>query len=170
MDIIVQMVTSFVAAAGFGILFNAPRGKIATCGLVGMAGWMLYDGLVFQGLELMPATVIAAVLVGVLSRFAAKWHKTPVIIFNVSGIIPLVPGGVAYDAMRHFVEADYLSGVQLSVQVMLLAGGIAMGLMFSEVASQITRKIQPAEPQRGYVFSLMRGFRLRFFCCQELGS
>ena len=29
------------------------------------------------------------------------------IIFSVAGIIPLVPGGTAYNAMRNIVEKDY---------------------------------------------------------------
>ena len=88
----------------------------------------------------MPSTIFAAMLVAVLSQICAKVFKTPVIIFNVSGIIPLVPGGIAYDAMRHFVENDYTAAVQLSTQVVLLAGGIALGLMFSEVVNQIMKK------------------------------
>lgn len=140
--IVAQLITSFVAAAGFGVLFNAPRGSLVPCGLTGMFGWMLYYVLVFAGLDVVPATVFGAMLVAVLSQLWAKKLKTPVIIFNVSGIIPLVPGSVSYDAMRHFVENDYFTAVQLSAQVMLLAGGIAIGLMFSEVVRQLIRKVR----------------------------
>lgn len=140
MTIIVQLVTSFIAAAGFGILFNAPRQVLVHCGLVGMLGWILYDTLVRYGIDVVPATVVAAMLVAVLSQLFAKLKKTPIIVFNVSGIIPLVPGGIAYDAMRHFVANDYFTGVQLAAKVVLLAGAIAIGLMFSEVVNQIVRK------------------------------
>ncbi|WP_188456638.1 threonine/serine exporter family protein [Virgibacillus oceani] len=140
MVILAQLVTSFIAAAGFGILFNAPRRSLIQCGLVGMLGWILYYVLVLQEMDVVPATVLAAMLVGGLSQICAKVYKTPVIIFIVSGIIPLVPGGSAYDAMRNFVENDYFTAVQLSAKVMLLAGGIAIGLMFSEVVKQMIRK------------------------------
>ncbi|MBD1221442.1 hypothetical protein GLV94_07140 [Virgibacillus halodenitrificans] len=135
-----QLITSFVAAAGFGVLFNAPRDRLLQCGLVGMFGWILYYILVAEGLDVVPATIFGAMLVAVLSQLCAKLYKTPVIIFNVSGIIPLVPGGIAYDAMRNFVENDYFTAVQLSAKVMLLAGGIAIGLMFSEVVKQVMTK------------------------------
>ncbi len=91
-------------------------------------------------MDAVPATILAAMLVAVLSQISAKVFKTPIIIFNVSGIIPLVPGGMAYNAMRYFVENDYYMAVQYSTKVMLLSGGIAFGLMFSEVANQIIRK------------------------------
>ncbi|WP_099159435.1 threonine/serine exporter family protein [Virgibacillus ndiopensis] len=140
MTILAQLVTSFIAAAGFGILFNAPRKALLQCGLVGMLGWILYYVLVLQEMDVVPATVLASMLVGALCQICAKVYKTPVIIFIVSGIIPLVPGGSAYDAMRNFVENDYFTAVQLSAKVMLLAGGIAIGLMFSEVVKQMIQK------------------------------
>lgn len=140
MTIVAHLITSFIAAAGFGILFNAPRQAIVHCGIVGMLGWILYYILTLQGMDVVPATVFAAMLVAVFSHLFAKLRKTPIIIFNVSGIIPLVPGGIAYDAMHHFVENDYFTGVQLAAKVALLAGAIAIGLMFSEVVNQIVRK------------------------------
>ncbi|ASK62125.1 hypothetical protein CFK37_08085 [Virgibacillus phasianinus] len=140
MTIIAQLATSFVAAAGFGVLFNAPRRSLIKCGLVGMLGWILYYVLVDAGMEVVPATVLAAMLVAVLSHICARTFKTPIIIFVVSGIIPLVPGGIAYDAMLHYINNDYFTAVQLSAKVMLLSGGIAIGLMFSEVANQLIQR------------------------------
>ncbi|WP_047982582.1 threonine/serine exporter family protein [Ornithinibacillus contaminans] len=140
MAIIAQLVTSFISSAGFGILFNAPRKVLPQCGFVGMAGWIVYYVLVQYDMDTVPATIFGAMLVAVLSQICAKVYKTPIIVFNVSGIIPLVPGGMAYEAMRSFVQNDYLNAVQYSAKVMLLAGGIAIGLMFSEVLNQIIRK------------------------------
>ncbi|MFD1334592.1 threonine/serine exporter family protein [Oceanobacillus iheyensis] len=138
---ITQIVMSFIAAAGFGILFNAPRNALIQCGTIGMLGWVLYYSLVQQGMDVVPATTFAAMLVAILSHLCARFFQKPIIVFTVSGIIPLVPGGIAYNAMRHFVENDYNTAIQLSTQVMLLAGGIAIGLMFSEVLNQILKKI-----------------------------
>lgn len=143
MFIVAQLVTSFIAAAGFGVLFNAPRKVLIQCGTVGMLGWILYYVLVLYGVDVVPATTLAAILVGVLSHLGAKVFKKPILIFYVSGIIPLVPGGIAYNAMRHFVENDYFTAVQLSAQFMVLAAGIALGLMFSEVANKVIQKVAP---------------------------
>ncbi|MNJ77988.1 hypothetical protein D3C77_756170 [compost metagenome] len=72
----------------------------------------------------------------------AKLCKKPVILFSVSGIIPLVPGGLAYDAMRHFVINEYNVAVQLATQAFLISGAIAIGLVMSEVLNQFLHKIQ----------------------------
>lgn len=140
MEILAQIITSFFASSGFGILFNTPKNVLLQCGLVGAAGWMVYYLFVDYGLDTVPATVLGAMLVAVLSRFFSKSFKTPIIVFIVSGIIPLVPGGIAYQATLSFVQKDYLHAVQYSTKVLLLAGGIAIGLMFSEVINQVIRK------------------------------
>lgn len=141
MTILAQLITSFIASSGFGILFGAPRKSLIQCGIVGMSGWILYYTLTLEYMDSVPATIFAAMLVSVLSYSCAKLFKVPIIIFNVSGIIPLVPGGLAYNAMRHFVENDYTTALELSAEVALLAGGIAIGLMFSEVIRQVVLKL-----------------------------
>jgi len=141
LTIIAQLVTSFIASSGFGVLFGAPVKSLVQCGFVGMSGWILYDYLNQHIMDSVPAIILAAVLVSILSYCCSKLYKIPIIVFNVSGIIPLVPGGMAYNAMRHFVENDYTTAVELSAQVVFLAGGIALGLMFSEVVKQVNDKI-----------------------------
>lgn len=140
MVIAAQLLTSFVAAAGFSVLFNAPRQVLIQCGLIGMLGWISYYMLVLQKIDALPATVLAAILVGLLSQLCAQIFKKPIIIFYVAGIIPLVPGGLAYNAMREFVGNNYIGGVELSAKVMLISGGISLGLMFSEVVNMVYQK------------------------------
>ena len=103
---IVHLIASFFAAAAFAVLFNAPKKSLIKCGLVGMAGWFVYILLVDYHYDSVFASFIAAFIIAVISQIFAKVYKTPIIIFSISGIIPLVPGGSAYDAMRHFVEGS----------------------------------------------------------------
>jgi uncharacterized membrane protein YjjB (DUF3815 family) len=142
-----QLVTSFIASSAFGILFNAPRACLIKCGFVGMVGWMVYILLVELKFDLIFSTFIAAFSIAIISTFFAKKYKTPIIIFSVAGIIPLVPGGLAYDAMRNIVTNDYNVAIQLGVKVFLISGAIAIGLVLSEVVNQIVRKVQFREGQ-----------------------
>jgi uncharacterized membrane protein YjjB (DUF3815 family) len=140
MDIIYQLVTSFVSSALFGFIFNSPVRQLARCGFVGMSGWIVYYIGIELRLDVIPATLIAAFLVTVISQLFAKLYKTPIIIFSVAGIIPLVPGGLAYDAMRHVVSDQYDTAVQLAVKAFMISGAIAIGLIFSEVINQIIKR------------------------------
>lgn len=143
---IYQLITSFIASAAFGLLFNAPRNTLIQCGLIGMVGWMFYFSLVeYREADSVTASLIAAFIIAIISGFFARWYKTPIIIFNVAGIIPLVPGGLAYDSMRHFVINDYSTALQLAAKVLLISGAIAVGIVFSEVLNQLLKKIKPAK-------------------------
>ena len=147
MAVLAQLVTSFFATGAFGILFNAPKQSLIKCGLVGMGGWLIYYVLEDHYNDAVMATLAAALFVGVVSHILAKIYKTPVIIFSVSGIIPLVPGGLAYDAMRNFVENDYNLALSLAAKAFMLSGSIAFGLVLSEVINQVIRKLTLARSQ-----------------------
>ncbi|NGM83410.1 threonine/serine exporter [Paenibacillus sp. 7124] len=136
---IVQLITSFIASATFCILFNTPKRMLFQCGLAGMLGWMVFL-LLDPEWKSVVATFFATVVVGAVSQIFARSFKTPVIIFSVGGIIPLVPGGLAYDAMRRFIEDDYNTALQAAVQAFLLSGAIATGLVLSEVLGQMFRR------------------------------
>ncbi|MGC4378684.1 threonine/serine exporter family protein [Fictibacillus sp. Mic-4] len=142
MTMIEQLVTSFIASGAFGILFNVPRQTLLKCGIVGMLGWIIYFLLDIEEVDQVLATSIAAFFVAVISHFFAKRYKTPIIIYSVAGIIPLVPGGLAYDAMRNFVENDYNIAIQLAAKAFMISGAIAFGLVFSEVINQMIRKMK----------------------------
>ena len=142
MNIFVQIITSFIATGAFGIIFNAPKNTLIKCGLIGMGGWLIYYVTEDYTKNEVPATLGATIFVGLISHILAKYYKTPVIVFSVAGIIPLVPGGMAYDAMRNFVENDYNSAIGTAAKVLMLSGSIAFGLVFSEVINQVLRKIR----------------------------
>ncbi|KEF38785.1 hypothetical protein M670_01999 [Schinkia azotoformans MEV2011] len=141
MFIVEHLITSFIASAAFGIIFNVPKRALPQCGFVGMVGWLIYIALVnYFSVDMLLATLVAAVFIAIISQTFAKFYKTPIIVFNVSGIIPLVPGGMAYDAMRHIVENDYSTAVQLATKAFMVSGSIAIGLVFSEVINQMIKR------------------------------
>ena len=109
-----------------------------------MGGWIIYYLSERYTGEAVFATFGATLFIGIVSQQLAKFYKTPVIIFSVAGIIPLVPGGLAYDTMRKFVEDDYFTALTLGAKVIMLSGSIAFGLVFSEVINQVVRKIKGA--------------------------
>ncbi|WML46453.1 threonine/serine exporter family protein [Neobacillus sp. PS3-40] len=141
MTILAQLITSFIGTGAFGIIFNAPKNSLIKCALIGMGGWAIY--FIIDGVygDAVLATLAAALFIGVVSHVLAKIYKTPVIIFSVAGMIPLVPGGLAYNAMRNFVENDYNSALQLAAEAFMISGAIAFGLVFSEVINQVIRKL-----------------------------
>jgi uncharacterized membrane protein YjjB (DUF3815 family) len=136
-----QLFTSFIATAAFGILFHAPRRSLLQCGFVGMLGWLVYYATT-DSMGPVTASLLATALIGIVSQGFARLYKMPVIIFSVAGMIPLVPGGMAYNAMRQFVQHNYPQALELAISTLMIAGAIAVGLVLSEVINQIFRSIR----------------------------
>ncbi|GAA4057285.1 threonine/serine exporter family protein [Amphibacillus indicireducens] len=137
-----QLIVSFFSAVGFAIIFNAPVNVLWQSGTVGMVGWFVFIGLSrIYDLNIVIATLLASVVVGIASQILAKRFRTPIIIFNLAGIIPLVPGGMSYDAMRFFVVNEYDAAIAAGATVAMISGAIALGLIVSEIINQLIRNM-----------------------------
>lgn len=142
MEFLLQIIFSFIATACFGVIFNAPTRALPFCGIVGSIGWTVYYLLMkIEGVTEIEASFLGAFIVALVAQIFARKFKTPMIIFNVAGIIPLVPGGVAYNTMRSIMEQNYNLGVQNGMRVFMISGAIAMGLVFAEVIVQLIMRI-----------------------------
>lgn len=140
MNYLVHIIISFISTVGFGIIFNVPKKELVRCGIVGTVSWMIYYSLYMHHMSVVIATGVAAFAVAIISQVFAIKYRVPVIIFIAGGIIPLVPGGVAYNAMKSFVENDYLLAVSYTTNTAMLAGTIALGIVFAEVVNQVIRE------------------------------
>lgn len=141
MELILQLIFSFIFTACFGIIFNAPTKALPYCGLVGSIGWLVYYLLMENGVTEVQASFLGAFAIAIVAQIFARRFKMPMIIFNVSGIIPLVPGGIAYNTMRNIVELDYNLGIQNGMRAFMISGAIAMGLVFAEVIVQLVMRM-----------------------------
>jgi uncharacterized membrane protein YjjB (DUF3815 family) len=122
---------SFLATISYGILFNVPQKAIFGGGLIGMGGWTIVSLLTPTVIPQIPAILIAGFFVATVSQLLAQRLKLPSTNFSIAGIIPLVPGAMAYRTMRSFVDGNYIEGLALATQTLLSAGAIAAGLMIS---------------------------------------
>lgn len=90
---------SAIAATGFAMLFNVPRRTLLACALTGAAGHAMRALLMHFGMNIVPATLAGATVIGFFAEYCSRrWHAPP-LLFTVSGSIPMVPGGFAYRAM-----------------------------------------------------------------------
>lgn len=137
-DFILHFGSSFLTALGFAILYNIPRKTIVPAGLTGAIGWTIYFFLVnYFGMLFFLATIIASFFIAFASQIFARRLRTPVIIFTLPGLIPLVPGGAAYNMMRAFVEGNSELGFDYATTTFLTAGALALGLSINGVVFQV---------------------------------
>ncbi|MDN6195247.1 MAG: threonine/serine exporter family protein [Atopostipes suicloacalis] len=137
-DFIIHFGSSFITAFGFTILYNIPRKAIIPASITGAVGWTSYFFLTnyFSVFDFI-ATIIASFFIAFASQIFARKLKTPVIIFTLPGLIPLVPGGTAYNMMRAFFEGNSDLGFQFATSTFLTAGALALGLSINGAFFQL---------------------------------
>lgn len=133
LTLIYQFTLSFFASMGFGILFNAPRRALMQCGLTGAAGWLAYYILTNMDVNQILASFAGGIVLTAVSILNSRKMKMPIVIFITCGIIPLVPGGKAYQAMRNVVMEDYQLAFSFGMEAALIASAIALGIITSEM-------------------------------------
>src|SRR5699024_6838361 len=121
------LILSFIASAGFGILFNAPRRTILAGGLSGAFGWLIFYIATEYGIDSVIASFLGAIVLTAISIASSRKLKAPVIIFITCGIIPLVPGVTAYNAMRSIVLEVYNLALSYGFHVTLISLVFAIG-------------------------------------------
>ncbi|MDN8935075.1 threonine/serine exporter family protein, partial [Staphylococcus aureus] len=65
---------------------------------------------------------LCILIFGLMINTISRIYKRPVFIFIVPGIIPLVPGGAAFQATRFLVSNDYTIAVNTFLEVTLISG------------------------------------------------
>lgn len=128
MKLLFEFIAAFFATAAFCVIFNAPKKQWVFCGLTGSIGWIFYR--VFdKNFSVAAANFAAAVTVTLLARIFAVWRKSPVTIFLVAGIIPLVPGvGIYYTSYDIFMN-NLASACAKGMETLKIAIAISLGIM-----------------------------------------
>jgi len=118
-----------IAGVGFGILFNIPRKAILTVFILGFGVGLIKTVLLNLGLNIVLASFIAALFVGVFSMpLAHKIHQPPVV-FSIPAVIPMIPGYYAYKtvlAMMSFTFMEVATEKRLALLDAIFSNGFTM--------------------------------------------
>ena len=142
MNLLINILFSYLASVGFGVLLNIPRRALNGCGIIEVLGWMVYLFIKHLDLGNMLANLLAAFAIGVTAIIFARVKKMPMILFNIPSLVPLVPGGQSYRAIRYFALGNNSLAIEYLVQVGMIAGAIAMGFFLAELVGQVYFKIR----------------------------
>ena len=137
---ILRVLASLIAGAGFAIIFSVPAGIIPLASCVAALGWLVYEftsGLL--GLAL--SVFLSSLIIGILSRLIATLKHWPLQPLIVVGIVPLVPGSSAFYAMQSFMSEELCRAFEYSYRTFSSASGIVIGLVASSTVFNIIEKI-----------------------------
>lgn len=135
-----SILSAFISTIGFSIVFHAKRKHLLICGAVGAISWTLYLLLNQQGDSPVLASFLATLVVTALSYLLAKKRKTPITVFLIAGIIPLVPGLGLYRMMSALLEEDYSLALDYATLTFETAGVIAGAIVIVSLLPLLWRK------------------------------
>jgi uncharacterized membrane protein YjjB (DUF3815 family) len=139
---ILNCLYAFLSSIGFGVLFNIKGKNLIIASVGGALAWFTY----LLSIKLQPSEVfslfLAAMIVSIYSEIMARLYKSPVTIFIICGIIPLVPGGLMYFATLEAVKGNLELSMSKGIQTLFSAGAIAIGIVFVSSISTIFKKIK----------------------------
>jgi len=131
LTLIIQTIVTFVCITCFSIILNVPKKELLFCGLTGAVGWFASRFV----LILDPNVFILANFVGTLaltavSRVLSYARKTPVLVYLIGGILPLVPGaGIYYTVYEFIINNNDTAGLLYGIETAKVTGVIAIGII-----------------------------------------
>lgn len=129
-----ELLLSAVAAVGFAMLFNVPPKALAYCALGGALGRGLRFWLLFSGMPIEWATLLAATAVSAVGVYWARRLRAHPKVFTVAAIIPMIPGKFAFAAALALFEIKangyHPELFAVFVDNVLKAGSITAALAF----------------------------------------
>ena len=139
-EIIAQLLSAFVGAMGFALVFGMRRRYLFAASLGALLGWGVYllvDWLL--GNTFLPSLAAAAFALS-YSEIMAKALKTPATLFVIPAIIPLVPGGSLFYTMSYAVQRDIenarIYGIRTAESALAIAAGITIVLAIRELRTR----------------------------------
>lgn len=130
MEMLLSLVSAYIATAAFAVLFHTPKKIAVVDGVIGALGWIVFlyvrDDLYLTSFI---ANFVGSLAIGLTSEMSARIFRQPVTVFVVPGIIPLVPGLGLYKGMYAFINNNYDSGVSSLLTAMTDSIAIAIGVM-----------------------------------------
>jgi len=119
---------AFFASLGFGIIFNIRGKKLYFAALGGSLGWFIYS-LSLKTLPPMYALTLAALGFSIYSEIMARILKSPITIFVICALIPLVPGGGMYYTMLYILQDNLTMAIETGIETISNAGSLVMGIL-----------------------------------------
>ncbi|ALS37942.1 uncharacterized membrane protein YjjB (DUF3815 family) [Enterococcus rotai] len=141
MEVLIHCLFSYLSTVTFGIVTNVPRKLLNACGITGAVGWMIYWSTKNLEAGAIFANFLGAIGIGLLSIYFSRKKKMPMTIFNIPSLVPLVPGGPAYQAVRSIVLGDYVLGFHSIIKVIMTAGAIAAGFMVTGIVERLLKNV-----------------------------
>lgn len=136
LEYVLPCLCAFGACVAFTLMFNIHGAGKLIAGGGGALGWLVY---LLAGSTIF-AAFLAAAAIGVFAEVMSRVRRCPVTGYVLVALLPLVPGGGIYYAMRHCVAGETDQFLSSLLHTFGMAAALAVGAM---LASSVFRTVFP---------------------------
>lgn len=122
-----QLVALVVASLSYAVVFAVPSRSLPSAIASGAVGYGV-SNLALRALPPFAAAFFASLAVCALANGIARWRDKPAQIFQIPGMMLLVPGTFGFLSMSELAHGG-ATGLTKAVEVMLVAGGLVIGVI-----------------------------------------
>ena len=128
---LVQAISAFLGTAGFAVLYGVPRKEYIHASVCSTIGWLSYLAMMrLAGATVIESTFVATLAVVLVSRFMAVDRRCPVIVYQICGVFPLIPGAGIFWTVYYIVNKDLSTAVTTGFTALGMAVAIVLGIIF----------------------------------------
>jgi len=126
---VIPIVSAALGSLSFAMFFGVRSRKLWFSLLGGALNWGLYLlAMKKMGLPETLAYALGAAAGTLYAEILARIVKTPVTVFVITSVIPMVPGGPLYYTMLGLLQGDKATFVDRGLYTLSAAGAMALGI------------------------------------------
>ena len=137
---IISSILASLSSLCFGVIANVPKRALIPSCITGGSSWIIY----YASNQLIPGlffpNFFSALCIGIIGTIFSKKVKVPVSMIYVGSIISLVPGGMAFSAIRDFSNTGVLPMLNNIINTIIVAASLATGLGVATTLSNYINK------------------------------
>ena len=127
------IISGAIGTLGFCLFFKIRRDKLIYGCIGGLLTSLFFCICSDLGLSVLMRNLIPTIVGTLYAEVIARIVKAPTIVFLIPAVIPLTPGGTLYYTMSAIVEGDMVKAQKQGEITILVALGIAVGIVFISV-------------------------------------
>lgn len=131
-----EFLYAFCASIAFSVVFGLKKERIFLAAFGGGMGWLFFSLFKIITDNEIARCFLATLIIASYAEIMARKVKSPVSIFLVISLMPLVPGGGIYQTMYYLILGNISAAIKVGLNTLGMAGALAIGIV---IVSSIVR-------------------------------
>ncbi len=133
LTLLLRLITATLGTLAFAIIFRVDRRHLPVVSVAGLFTYFLFYTVSYLGGSIFLSALCAIAFTALFGEIAARIFHAPVLLYLLTGCIPIVPGGDVYYSMKYLLEGNTVLAGEKLLQTAEASLGIAGGIVLVSV-------------------------------------